>query len=178
MFKMTAERYANALYEIAVDTEDFDLVKVDLQQIKSIFKALPELEKYCLDAETSLTDSFTVIETAFLKYLKSAKTANTLKVMAENMRLSSLPFLSEAFLVICAEKDNRIMVSAEFANPPDKETIKLIQEKLKVKTGKTVELSTQISPDILGGFRLIWHNRLIDNSIRVRLKQLKRAVAG
>jgi F0F1-type ATP synthase delta subunit len=45
------------------------------------------------------------------------------------------------------------------------------------QTGRTVELSSQVDPDILGGVVLRVGNFILDASIRNRLEQLRKQVA-
>lgn len=177
-FQMTAERYALALYEVADAAGELDKVKKDMITINDLYTKLPEVRNYCLHAAISASDALKLVEITFAKSMESEKTLKTLNVMAENSRLSSLPFIADAFSVICAEKENRITVIAEFANPPEDSILAKIKQKMTEKTGKTVELSTIIDPTLLGGFKLKWGNRIIDNSALGRVKQLRRGLVS
>ena len=173
IFKMSSGRYAKALYEVAADAGDLDTVKDDIKTVETIFKQLPELKKYSISANVAISDAKIVVEEAFLKYLNSAKSANTLMLMAEYGRLASIPFLPEAFFAIIAEKENRLDVSAEFAHQPSDKALEKLKIKIAEHTGKTVSLNLNLNPDLLGGFLVKWRGYLIDNSVKGRLKQLR-----
>ena len=174
IFKMLANRYAKALYEVAEFANELDIVKKDMHHVLDIFTALPELKKYCLKEQSTTDKAFIVVDTAFLPFLQSAKSANTLKEMAKNQRLASSPFLPDAFFAVCAEKDNSLVVSAEFANIPKKNLLHNIEKRLADKIGMHIKLDIKENSSLLGGFRLRWQNKMIDNSAQARLKHLKR----
>ena len=52
-----------------------------------------------------------------------------------------------------------------------------IGDRVGEQTGRTVELSSQVDPDILGGIVLRVGNFILDASIRNRLEQLRKQVA-
>jgi F-type H+-transporting ATPase subunit delta len=172
IFKMTADRYAGALYSVASDAGRLDSVRKDIKTVSDILLQLPEVRTYCMADNISKRDAETLLNVAFLPNIKSAECANALNIMAENQRLSSLPFLPEAFSAISAEREGRVTVSAEFANSPELETVEKLKKKMSQKTGKTVKLNLSVNPELLGGFILKWNNNMLDNSARGRLKQM------
>ena len=52
-----------------------------------------------------------------------------------------------------------------------------IGKEIGEQTGRTVELTTNVDPDVLGGIVLRVGNSILDASIRNRLEQLRRQVA-
>jgi ATP synthase F1 delta subunit len=59
----------------------------------------------------------------------------------------------------------------------DSATVKRIGDRIGEQTGNTIELSTVVNPDILGGIVLRVGNFILDASIRNRLEQLRKQVA-
>ena len=59
----------------------------------------------------------------------------------------------------------------------DKSTVASIGERIGEQTKRTVELSSRVDPDILGGIVLRVGNVILDASIRNRLEQLRKQVA-
>ena len=57
------------------------------------------------------------------------------------------------------------------------ETVGRIGEQIGEQTGRRVELSSRVDPDILGGIVLRVGNFVLDASIRNQLNQLRRQVA-
>ncbi len=59
----------------------------------------------------------------------------------------------------------------------DKSTVGSIGDRIGEQTKRTVELSSKVDPDILGGIVLRVGNVILDASIRSRLEQLRKQVA-
>jgi F-type H+-transporting ATPase subunit delta len=56
--------------------------------------------------------------------------------------------------------------------------IKKIKEELKASVGSDVELSETVDPSILGGLIVKVGSRMVDNSLRTKLQNLKVAMKG
>ena len=59
----------------------------------------------------------------------------------------------------------------------DKTTVKNIGDQIGEQTGRKVELTSDVDPDILGGIVLQVGNSVLDASIRNRLENLRKQVA-
>ena len=59
----------------------------------------------------------------------------------------------------------------------DKDTVKEIGKKIEEQTGRKVELTTKVDPDVLGGLVMRVGNVVMDGSIRARLERLRKQVA-
>ncbi len=76
------------------------------------------------------------------------------------------------------EEENRLLpVQITSAVELDQSTIKDLGDRISEQTGRKVELSSSVEPDILGGIVVRVGNSVLDASIRNRLDQLRRAVA-
>jgi ATP synthase F1 delta subunit len=59
----------------------------------------------------------------------------------------------------------------------DEAVTRQIGEEIGRQTGRKVELSTNVDPDVLGGIVLRVGNSILDASIRTRLDRLRKQVA-
>ena len=59
----------------------------------------------------------------------------------------------------------------------DDEVVRSLGERISEKTGRKVDLTARVEPDIIGGIVLRVGNSILDASIRNRLEQLRRQVA-
>ena len=80
------------------------------------------------------------------------------------------------------EKKGIVRVSIEYAlQSPEAWSIveKRINGAVKKKTGaRSVEITANANPELIGGFRLRMGDELIDSSVRSRLRQLQARLAG
>ena len=59
----------------------------------------------------------------------------------------------------------------------DDKIVKSLGDSISEKTGRQVDLTAKVEPDIIGGIVLRVGNSILDASIRNRLEQLRRQVA-
>jgi F-type H+-transporting ATPase subunit delta len=75
------------------------------------------------------------------------------------------------------EENKRLPVQITSAVPLDDATVERVGREIGEQTGRHVELTTNVDPDVLGGIVLRVGNQILDASIRNRLDQLRRQVA-
>jgi ATP synthase F1 delta subunit len=76
------------------------------------------------------------------------------------------------------DEENRLLpVEVTSAIDLDQSIVDNIGKRIGEQTGRNVELSSAVDPDILGGIVLRVGNFILDASIRSRLEQLRKQVA-
>jgi ATP synthase F1 delta subunit len=68
-------------------------------------------------------------------------------------------------------------VSVASAVELDEELVDGIGKRIEEQTGRRVELSSQVDPELLGGLVVRVGNLVLDASVRNRLEQLRKSVA-
>jgi ATP synthase F1 delta subunit len=76
-----------------------------------------------------------------------------------------------------AEANQLLPVTITSAIELDKATVDGIGKVIGEQTGRKVQLTAEVDPDVLGGIVLRVGNSILDASIRNRLDQLRRQVA-
>jgi F-type H+-transporting ATPase subunit delta len=59
----------------------------------------------------------------------------------------------------------------------DEELVNSIGKRIEEQTGRRVELSSKVDPDVLGGLQVRVGNMVLDATVRNRLEQLRKQVA-
>lgn len=93
--------------------------------------------------------------------------------MAENGRLAALPFVKDAFEELMEERSLVVNLTLETAHTPDQDTVEFIRERMAKRLGSEAVIDQRNNPSILGGFRLMWRNRIIDMSLKGQLDKLR-----
>ena len=76
------------------------------------------------------------------------------------------------------DEDNKLLpVTITSAVELDEKVVKQIGDRIGEQTGRKVELSSNVDPDVLGGLVVRVGNTVLDASIRHRLEQLRKQVA-
>ena len=102
---------------------------------------------------------------------------NFLKLLAERHRLPVLPRVRRNFEQLWAEKNKLLPVRVTAAVELDDELVKGIGDRIQEQTGRKVQLSSDIDPEVLGGLVLRVGNMVLDASVRNRLDQIRKQVA-
>jgi F-type H+-transporting ATPase subunit delta len=97
---------------------------------------------------------------------------NLIKVLVEYGRLSILPEIYSAFEALKAQDegtlDAEIIAAAKISAADTKDLVK----RLEAKFGKKIEATVSVDPEIIGGFKIIVGDTVIDASVKGQLQNL------
>jgi F-type H+-transporting ATPase subunit delta len=102
---------------------------------------------------------------------------NFLEALVERHRMPAIFRIRTRYESLWAEENQLLPVEVTSAVELDESTVKSIGERIGEQTGRKVELSSNVDPDVLGGIVLRVGNFVLDASIRNRLNQLRKQVA-
>ena len=85
--------------------------------------------------------------------------------------------IREEFDALWEEANQLLPVVITSAVELDEQTVERIRTQVGEQTGRTIELTTAVDPDVLGGLVLRVGNSVLDASIRTRLDTLRQQVA-
>jgi F-type H+-transporting ATPase subunit delta len=167
--------YARSLFEVAVEQDKLDLVRDELAMFADALSETHELRIFFFSPYFSTQEKKDGLERAVTG--ADAVVLNFLELLIEKHRMPAI-FRIRARYDALWEKENKLLpVQITSAVELDKGTIKELGDRISEQTGRKVELSSSVEPDILGGIVVQVGNSVLDASIRNRLDQLRRAVA-
>jgi ATP synthase F1 delta subunit len=102
---------------------------------------------------------------------------NFLKLLIENHRTPVIFRVRRAYDELWEQENQLLPVRVTSAVELDDKTVRQIGDRIAEQTGRKVDLSSQVDPDILGGIVVRVGNSILDASIRNRLESLRRQVA-
>jgi F-type H+-transporting ATPase subunit delta len=102
---------------------------------------------------------------------------NFLELLIDNHRMPALLRIRREYDRLWEEEHKLLPVHITSAVELDSKTVKEIGDRIGEQTGRTVELSSTVDPDVLGGLVVRVGNTVLDASIRNRLEQLRKQVA-
>lgn len=173
---LVAGRYARALFEICRENHCIEDALRDMNRIRNILEEAPEIRQYCLQSQKVPVEENEFIDIAFLPYVTDF-TKYLLIQLVKNGRLFSLPFLPAAFETIYNNSRNIVTVKVESAHELSESEIADIKNRMEARTGKNINVQTVILPEVLGGFRIMWQNRILDFTAKDRLREIKRLMS-
>lgn len=171
-----AGRYASALFDLASENGTVTAVETDLGTLGEALSESEDLANATTNPQLSRSEQGATVA-AIAKHLKlSDLTASFLGVLASNRRLSKLPQMIAAFKSIAAAQRGEVSAQVTSAHPLTEEQVKTLKDKLTARVGRTVMLSADEDPDLLGGLVVTIGSERIDASIRTRLNSLSQAM--
>ena len=171
-----AGRYASALFDLASENGTVTAVETDLETLGAALSESDDLAAATTNPQLSRAQQGAAVA-AIAKHLKlSDLTTKFLGVLAGNRRLSKLPEMIAAFKSIAAAQRGEVSATVTSAHPLTDEQIKVLKDKLTARVGRTVMLTADEDPDLLGGLVVTIGSERIDASIRTRLNSLSQAM--
>lgn len=170
-----AQVWARALFEVAKEHDLLDEVR---EQLGAFVDALNENRDLMV---FFFSPYFSTLEKK--DGLKRAVTdanpvlMNVLEALIERHRMPAIFRIKARYEVLWEDERDLLPVEVTSAIALDESIVSSIGDRIGEQTKRTVELSSKVDPDILGGIVLRVGNVILDASIRNRLEQLRKQVA-
>jgi F-type H+-transporting ATPase subunit delta len=173
-----AGRYATALFELAEEQEVLDAVAGDLHGLRQLIAASADLGRLIRSPVVSREDQARALAAIAERAGFHELTRRFLGLLAHNRRLFALPEMAAAYDALLAERRGEVAGEVVSAVALSKAQLESVQKHLTAAVGQTVKLSTAVDPNLLGGLVVRIGSRMIDASIRTKLRQLELALRG
>ena len=171
-----AGRYATALFELARDESRLAETAEELSGLRALLDESEDFARLVRSPVFSTADQLRAIAAIAGGAELSALTTNFLQVLAKNRRLFTLNDVITGFQTLLAGQRNEM--TADIVSPVSltDEQVEELKAILKAKTGRNIFLNQQVEPSLLGGLVVKIGSRMVDNSIRTKLNNLKIAM--
>ena len=167
-----AQVYAGALLDIATQDDVVDDVSTQLNAIGEIVKADESFASFIDSPVIGINKKKDSLDKIFSNSV-SELVMNFLMVITEKGRLSLLLSIVDAFAFLQDQRAGRVLGTVITAVDMSDAELEYLTVKVSKKLDKTVTLTTEVDPSILGGFILKVDGTLIDGSVKRGLKRAK-----
>lgn len=171
-----AERYASALFELALAEKKLPQVEKDLGRFDALLKGSVDLMRMVRSPVFSSDEQADAISKVLDKAKITGLVGNFIRVIANNRRLFVAPEMMRAFNALLAEHRGEVVAEVTVAQKLSAAQEKDLKATLKGVVGKDVLLKTDVDASILGGMIVKIGSRQIDTSLRTKLSSLKLAL--
>jgi F-type H+-transporting ATPase subunit delta len=169
------EVYARALFEAAKEHGVVDEVHDQLGQFAQALNDNRDLAVFFFspyfsteEKKDALKRAVTGAEPIFMNFLEA---------LVERHRMPAIFRIRVRYEELWDDEHKLLPVQVTSAVQLDEATVRSIGDRIGEQTGREVELTSEVDPDILGGIVLRVGNFILDASIRNRLEQLRKQVA-
>jgi F-type H+-transporting ATPase subunit delta len=170
-----AEVYARALFEAAKEHDVLDRVHDELGEFAEALENERSLQVFLFSPYFSSDEKREGVR----KIVSDAdeRTVNFLELLAERHRMPAIYRIKREFDALWAKENKLLPVTVTSAVELDEGLVDEIGKRIQEQTGRKVELSSNVDPDVLGGLMVRVGNMVLDGTVRNRLERLRKQVA-
>lgn len=168
------KRYAQAAFDVALEQGSVAQWRGDLDDIASVLvdsaaAALFSDSRIALERRLEVVDRTLDVQPLAL---------NLAKLLVQNGRAGDARAVATAFKQMADEHEGIVNARVTTAIELSPVELQAIEQQLSSSMGKRVRATAAVDPAILGGMVLRVGDRLVDGSVRTRLRRLRRELEG
>jgi F-type H+-transporting ATPase subunit delta len=167
--------YARALFEAAQEAGHLDAVGEDLAAIARALDDVPELRSFLRNPQIEPAGKAQVLDE--IAAGSDELVRNFVRLAAEKGRAGEIAEISAELDTLVAQAQNRLSVELTTAYELSDEEAKSIVETIEKASGRSVEATRSVDPDLIGGIVLQVGSHRADGSVRGRLERLRHELA-
>ena len=167
--------YARSLFEVAQEQNKLDPIRDQLGEFADALNDTRELQVFFFSPYFSTAEKVDGLDRTVSD--ADPVVVNFLKLLIENHRMPVIFRVRREFDQLWQEENKLLPVQVTSAVELDPATVSQIGDRIAEQTGRKVDLSATVDPDVLGGLVVRVGNSILDASIRNRLEQLRKQVA-
>ena len=164
--------YARALYDAARDQGRVDVVRSELSELATAMETTPELEAFLSNPQLDPGAKVSVLNEVTSG--ANAVVRNFVRVVASKGRAGQLRQIVEEYEAIVDREQGRLTVELTTAYELDDAESAAIVQTIETASGRTVEATRAVDPELIGGLILQAGSLRVDASVRGRLNRLRR----
>ena len=170
-----ANVYARSLFEVAQEDGSLDEIREQLGEFADELSTNRDMQVFFFSPYFSSQEK----KDGIAKVVEGANEhfVRFLELLAEKHRMPVIFRIRRRYDELWAEVNQLLEASVTSAVELDEKTVKGIGERIEEQTGRRVELTSRVDPNVLGGLVIQVGNTVMDASVRSRLERLRKQVA-
>jgi F-type H+-transporting ATPase subunit delta len=168
-----ARRYGTALADVVLKTGETETVKGELKVWEEMMAESAGLQSAFRNPSIAHLDKEKVLEGLIAKTKPSKTTANFLRVLLKNSRVTELREINDFFAAVLEERSGHISAEVTSARELSDSQKGELQANLEKLTGKQVKLGFEINNEIIGGVVTRVGSTVYDSSVKTQLENLR-----
>ena len=173
---LISERYASALYDLAVEKKIVDLVLEDLTFIQKCIQENKDLKLLAKSPLITSSDKLNIFEKILSKQKADNLTNTFLKVISNNRRFAKLSSIISHFMNINSQKRGNVLADVTSADELSDNQKNVIKDQLKQTLGEKLSLNFNVDRKIIGGLIVKVGSKMVDSSLATKINKLKIAM--
>ena len=172
--KLLSKRYAQALFDLAIEFNILEKVNSDVKLISSVFNENRELRVIIANPVIDTHKKINILNMLFETNIQELS-MKFLRLITNKGREKYILHICDAFNEIYLDYKNILSVEFTTAQKANKKVLDDISGKLKEVTKMNIDLMEKVNEDIIGGFVVNFQDYQYDASIINQLSKLKKS---
>jgi len=173
-----ARRYASALADVVLGGNEAREVQGELKIWDEMLQSNSNLREVFANPTVALDKKRAVLNRLIEMARPRPTTANFLKVLLQNQRLTELGEINRKFAQVLDERAGVVAATVTTARPIASAGHEQLRAALAALTGKQVLIDFVTDPELIGGVVTRIGSTVYDGSVRNQLQQVKEKMIG
>ncbi len=173
-----SRRYASALADVVTNSGETEMVKNELKTWEQLIAANADLQNAFANPAIAHASKEKVLEGLLEKTRPSRTTANFLRVLLRNSRLTELSEINSRFESVLEERSGSLSAEVTSARELSEAQRAELRSNIEKLTGKQVKLNFAVEPALIGGVVARIGSTVYDGSVKTQLENLKEEMIG
>jgi F-type H+-transporting ATPase subunit delta len=171
-------RYATALFDLAQEEHAIESVGADLSRFQKLLDESEDLRRLVRSPVFSAEDQLAALDAILARADIGGLAANFIRLVTRNRRLFAIADMIKAYRALVALSKGEVAAEVTSAEPLADAHLEELKAAIKASNGRDVDLALKIEPAILGGLIVKVGSRMVDNSLKTKLQNLRIAMKG
>jgi len=169
----TASRYALALYELAKENSELEIVEKNVIDILEIYNTSEDLKSFIKNPTQSQLSQLEIINKIFSQMYLTKITTSFLGVLINKRRIFFINKIFLSFLSLTSKKRGELRASLTSSKKLREDELENLKQTLSQTMKSSIVLDYQIDESLIGGLRMQIGSLMIDTSIKNKLNKYK-----
>ena len=169
----TSERYASALFQLAVEEKNLNIVEQNVSNFQKIYKNNPDLRNFIKNPTNTDEEQSGLVEALSKKINLTKIFKNFLLLLIKKRRIFFIEKILASFNKFVSRQKGEINASLISSKELSKQEIEKISKELSIDRGSSIKFSFEVDKSLIGGFKVQIGSLMIDSSIKNKLKKFQ-----
>ena len=167
----TANRYALALYELAKENSELEIIEKNINEFLAVYNTSEDLKNFIKNPTQSQSVQLETISKISVEMSLSKITHNFLSILVSKRRIFYLNTIFLNFLSLASKKRGELKASLISSKNLSNEELKNLNTELSQAIGTTVAFNYKVDENLIGGLKMQIGSLMVDTSIKNKLKK-------
>lgn len=164
---LSARKYAEALAAIKMD----EAIINELLALKDSFSASKELNEFLSNPSNAKDAKKDLLKKVFESF--SSEVKNLICLLVDRNRINLIPYLAEAYQETFYRKSNIELAQISSIKELAEDELNEIKAQLEKLLNKSIKVTSKIDDSLIAGIKIQVANKVIDSSLKTKLKSMK-----